>query len=144
MWKDKKFYIVIGVVILAIVVGGVLGGIALTRTNDDGKHSIKTEVLEKVTDNFKANTGTDINPQDLKDAFKQAGLYVLSNALTNHLENLVKDSKITQEQADQFKAWLDARPDIPAIFGLSGNESTRFFGMMRNGNPGFDFRFRGH
>jgi hypothetical protein len=33
-------------------------------------------------------------------------------ALDRYLQNLVAQGRITQEQADQYKAWLQARPDM--------------------------------
>jgi polyhydroxyalkanoate synthesis regulator phasin len=68
-----------------------------------------------------------IDQQKLTDAFKQAG----GELRDERLAQLVKDGKLTQEQADQlkaweaarpadpkanpdaFKAWMDSRPDVP-------------------------------
>jgi hypothetical protein len=33
-------------------------------------------------------------------------------ALDNYLKNLVSQGKITQAQADEYKAWVNSRPDM--------------------------------
>jgi hypothetical protein len=131
MWKDKKFYIIIGVIVLAIAVGGVLGGLAITRNNDDGRHNINIVVPANIADNFKLGSN-------------QPGQGNLNNVVDNILDNLVKAGRITQEQANQFKDWWEAKPDIPGLSASSGNESATFFGMMHKEYPNFEFRFRGH
>jgi hypothetical protein len=130
MWKDKKFYIIIGVVVFAIIVGGVLGGLAIYRNNDDGRRSINITMPENMANNL----------QNAANRFKSTDL---NTVFDNYLDKLVKDGKITQEQADQFKDWWQERPDIPGIFAASSN-STFSFGAMRNGNPDFNFGFRGY
>lgn len=51
-----------------------------------------------------------IDQTKLEDAFTQAQKEMRDEALTNYLDQLVKDGKITQEQADQYKSWLDQKP----------------------------------
>ena len=51
-------------------------------------------------------------------------------AMANRLEELVEEGVMTQEEADQYKEWCDARPDVPL---------QNKFGSMR-----FQSGFRGH
>jgi uncharacterized protein YggL (DUF469 family) len=55
----------------------------------------------------------NIDLQKLKDAFKQALTELHTEKQNTDLQNLVNSGKLTQDQADQLKAWLDSRPDIP-------------------------------
>jgi hypothetical protein len=50
-------------------------------------------------------------------------------ALDNYLNNLVKKGKITQDQANKFKEWLNSRPSIPNLSIPKGC----FHGMGRSG-----------
>ena len=53
-----------------------------------------------------------IEQQKVEDAFAQAQSEMQDEALDNHLKNLVDQGKITQEQADQYKAWVKSKPDM--------------------------------
>ncbi|MHB8104765.1 MAG: DUF2680 domain-containing protein [Dehalococcoidales bacterium] len=141
MWQDKKFIIIVALLIVAIAVGGTLGGIALTRSNNnnaDRAQSI-TEMIDKAANLFQANSNTANIMQGLEKDFGQAGQALKSDAVDSYLKKLVEDGKITQEQADQFKAWLDARPDMPAMNGQTEQPGMRFFGMMHGGRGSFGF-----
>jgi uncharacterized protein YggL (DUF469 family) len=57
----------------------------------------------------------NIDVQKLKDAFQQALGEMRTERQNTGLQNLVDSGKLTQEQADQLKAWLDSRPDVPRV-----------------------------
>jgi hypothetical protein len=57
----------------------------------------------------------NIDVQKLTDAFKQAVTEMRSERQNTGLQNLVTSGKLTQDQADQLKAWLDSRPDVPRV-----------------------------
>ncbi|MCJ7515344.1 MAG: hypothetical protein MUO89_05190 [Dehalococcoidia bacterium] len=57
--------------------------------------------------------GIDI--EDLENAFKQAQSELRENALETRLQDLVKQGAWTQQQADAYKAWIKARPDVPPL-----------------------------
>jgi hypothetical protein len=54
--------------------------------------------------------------QQVADAFKQARQEMQDEALQNWLQKLVDEGKITQEEADQYLEWWQARPNT--TFGL--------------------------
>ena len=54
--------------------------------------------------------------EQVADAFKQACQEMQDKALQNWLQKLVDEGKITQEEADQYLEWWQARPNI--TFGL--------------------------
>jgi competence protein ComGC len=56
-----------------------------------------------------------IDKQDLENAFKQAQRELRENAIDARLQELVKQGTWTQQQADAYKAWIKARPDVPPL-----------------------------
>jgi ABC-type dipeptide/oligopeptide/nickel transport system ATPase subunit len=119
MWKDKKFIVIAGLLVVLIAVAGTLGGLALTRQNNAAQvQAVRTEMLQRVG-NILQDIKSAVNPQETLD---------------NYLQKLVEDGKITQQEADQFKAWWDSRPDIPGLFSHLQQDSTNFFNMMHMGD----------
>lgn len=57
----------------------------------------------------------NINAEDLENAFKQAQSELREQSLDTRLQELVSRGAWTQQQADQYKAWIKARPDVPRI-----------------------------
>jgi DNA-binding HxlR family transcriptional regulator len=56
-----------------------------------------------------------ISKADLENAFKQAQSGFREQALDTRLQELVNQGAWTQQQADAFKAWIEARPDVPPL-----------------------------
>jgi hypothetical protein len=133
MWKNKKF-ILIGLLTL-IVLGGTLGGIAVAQANDQGINQTDnatrmSTLLDKVAGIYQQNTGVAINAEELTKAFTQAQKEMCDTAMDNYLDKLVENGKITQDEANQYKTWLDAKPDIKIGPGVNGG----FRGMGRMGS----------
>jgi len=126
----KKKILIIGV-LCVVVLAGVLGGFAIASADDS--NSNRTTLMDKVAEIYQKNTGTAIDAQELQKAFTEAGSSLRQEMRDQMLQKLVDDGKITQEQADawkawldarpdkaltdEYQAWLDARPDIPGLFG---------------------------
>ncbi len=53
-----------------------------------------------------------VSQEDLTNAFKQAQQEMREEALDSYLQKLVSEGKITEEEAVQYKAWWQARPDM--------------------------------
>ena len=62
-----------------------------------------------------------IDEGNLKNAFEQAQRELRENALDARLQELVKQGTWTQQQADAYKAWIKARPDVPPLRPLHQN-----------------------
>ncbi len=159
MWRSKKLIfieVLIGVALLATV-----GMAAVAHANDENTaQNSTTNLMEKVAEIYQANTGAVIDPQELEKAFRQALQEMRTMALDEFLQKLVEEGKITQEQADEFKAWLQAKPDIfteelkewlesrPDIPGLFGQNGGGFmpFGGVHHGRTGIGegFGLRSH
>jgi hypothetical protein len=140
MWLKKKFVLI--ALLTLVVLGGTLGGIAIAQANDQGTSqtdntSPLTTLLDKVATIYQQNTGVAINAQELAKALTQAQTEMRATALDKYLNNLVAQGKITQDQANQFKTWLNSKPDVPIGPGLKG-----FHGMGRMGGM-FGGRFGG-
>jgi ABC-type glycerol-3-phosphate transport system substrate-binding protein len=144
--KRIKKLVIIGVIAI-VVLGGILGGVAIASADEPTTTTTEATAIadintlaEKVAAAYEANTGVAIDAQELVKAFEQVRQDVRSEALDNYLDKLVQDGKITAEQAQQFKDWIDARPDVPIGPGANGGCSGRFGGgfrgMMRGGFGG--------
>ncbi len=131
MRKNKKLIII--AVVVGIVLVGSLAGAAFAQTASTDGNSGKT-LLARVA----AILG--IEQQKVEDAFTQAQKEMQNEALDSYLKKLVESGKLTQEQADQYKTWMQSRPDVP--LGPGFKMHGRFPGMggfsgFRWG-PGFD------
>jgi hypothetical protein len=127
MWRSKKFIIVM--VLAAVVAAGSIGGIALAQEDEEESPTTKLgEFMERVCAIYEDNTGVAIDQEALREAIAQARREVRDEALNNYLQNLVDQGKITQEQADEYLEWWQARPDVPIAAGLGGRGMLRGFG----------------
>ena len=112
MWRSKKF-IVIAVLVVVMLVGGIGRTVLAADDGDDSQPEARCGALwDKVSEIYEQNTGVALDQEALEDAFVQAQSEMRDEALDSYLQNLVDQGKITQEQADQFKAWLQAKPDM--------------------------------
>lgn len=104
MWRRKK--IVIVALLAAVVLLGSIGGMVFAQTgSSDNTTSGKTLVA-------RVAVILGIDQQKLQDAVTQARTEMRDEALDNYLKNLVDQGKITQQQADQYKAWVKSKPDM--------------------------------
>jgi hypothetical protein len=136
MWQDKKFIIIASLLVVLIAAVGTLGGLALSRQNDnrpDQLQAARMQLLEKAANILQNNNNLTPEQREQK----------VDNVLDNYLQKLVEEGKITQEEADQFKAWWDSRPNIPGIFKQLEQSGTNFLGMMPMGQGGATFGFGG-
>jgi hypothetical protein len=113
LWLRKKVILI--PLVVALVVVGSITGIALAQSGSD---SSENTLLARVA------TILGIDQTKVEDAFAQAQKEMRDEALDSYLKDMVDQSKITQEQADQYKTWWDARPDaldkIEPRFGFGG------------------------
>ena len=65
----------------------------------------------------------DVDQQELEAAFKQAQREMRGDALDTRLQELIADGTLTQQQANELEAWLEARPDVPVIAPRQLNEA---------------------
>ncbi len=161
MKLSKKFFL-IGT-LCVVLVAATLGGFAIASADDEDAappRITQTNIMEKVAEIYEQNTGTAIDPDELQKAFDEARDATMTETRDDFLQRLVDDGKITQEQADawkawmdarpdpfsdDFKAWLESRPDIPELFGPRDSGMMPFGGEHRGfsdegGIKKFEFR----
>ena len=123
MWRSKKF--IITVTVAAVLVGSLVGVVFANPENGDASQPEARcgALLDRVCEIYEENTGVTIDAQQLKDAFAQAQSEMRDEALGRHLQKLVNDGKITQEEANQYLEWWESKPDVPFNFGFRGFRS---------------------
>jgi hypothetical protein len=104
MRTTKKFIFVAALVVLVLL--GSLAGVAFAKSGSTDKAASGNPLLARVA----AILGID--QQEVEDAFAQAQRELQDEVLDNQLKSLIEQGKITQDQADQYKAWLEAKPDM--------------------------------
>ena len=129
MWRRKR--LVVGALLAAVVLAGSIGGVALAQTEEGDDNQPQT-ILERVTD-ILVGEGVSITSEQLKDAFIQAQSDRRIEVLTDRLQALVSEGKITQSEADEYLEWWQAKPDVPAGFDFKRRGGFR--GM--HGVPGW-------
>jgi hypothetical protein len=121
MWRSKKFIII--AVLAAVLLAGSIGGVALAVGNgDDSQPKAPGEdLLARVCTIYQQKTSVAIDQAALKDAFTQARSEMQKEWEQARLQDLVKQGKITQNQADKYLNWWQSKPDVPFGFGFRGH-----------------------
>jgi cell shape-determining protein MreC len=123
--RQKRKWIVISVLVAVIVLTvGVFGVVSYAETPTTPTPTTTSPVkglMERVANIL------GVDKAKLENAFQQAQKEMREEAQNTRLQEMVKQGKLTQEQADKYQAWLKSRPDVPAGMGAP---------MMRGG-PGF-------
>ena len=134
MWRKKRLVLVS--MLAVVVLLGTLGGVILAQDDNGNETQVEDRcgvLLDRVTTIYQENTGVAIDQEQLKEAFAQACNDMLAEAMQTRLQNLVDNGVITQEQADQYLEWWQARPNVqlggPGLRGFGGG----FPGAMRGG-----------
>ena len=124
-----------------LILGGIFGATAVFADNPPSSDSTPAaDLLQKIADNYAAITGQTLDTDALQQAFTQSQAQIKAEQEKAFLDKLVADGVITQDQADQYQAWLDARPDVPQLNGPARGFG-RFFGPRGMGRffGGFPF-----
>ena len=125
---SKKKKIILSALLTTAAIVGITAGVTFAQSEeeDDAQPGARHEaLLEQVCDIYEENWGVTIDPQQLQDAFTEAQGEMMAEAMESRLDKLVEEGVITQEEADQFKEWWEARPDTqlpgrPAFGGRFG------------------------
>ena len=88
------------------------------QTQADARHQA---LLDGAIAIYQENTGVAIDSEQFKDALAQAQSELKEEALETHVQNLVDEGQITQQEADQYLEWWQSRPEIgQGLPGLAG------------------------
>ncbi len=128
MWRSRK--LVMAAILAVVVLVGSIGGVVLAA---DGDEDIQPEaqfgaILERISAIYQEKTGTALDTEALKDALEQVQSEMRTAAMQEWLQSMVDAGKITQEQADEYLEWQQAKPDVPFGFGQRG--PGKFRGRM--------------
>jgi len=135
MWQGKKVMVIALAAIL--LVGSSVGVVAAQNGDDSQPNAANQTLLDRVCEIYEENTGTTVDQQALQDAFAQARSEIQAEAMQNRLANLVEQGRITQDEADQYLEWWQARPDVAVGFGFRGHGGfCRMGGPLGWGGPG--------
>lgn len=136
--RKRKWFIPI-VVVSVLLIGGIVGGVMVAA--DDSASNIENQnqatdrnqaLLDRACAIYQEETGVTIDPEQLKDALKQARSEMQNEALESRLQNLVDEGMITQEEADNYLEWWQSRPDVGLPLPGLGRPGPGC-GMMRGG-----------
>ncbi len=124
----KRLIIISSIVSAVIVLMGLVGGtvLAATPTPTPGTTTNPQSVFAAKVAGI---LGQGITQAQVEAAFTQAQKEMKADAQAKMLAKLVTDGKMTQAQADQYKTWLDSKPNVPGIAGPQGGRG----GMMGRG-----------
>ncbi|MBN1190620.1 MAG: hypothetical protein JXA46_12775 [Dehalococcoidales bacterium] len=129
MFKSRKIIIITVLAAVVVLSMGIIGGSVYASSNTSADDAAKPQntLMERVA----SKLGIDIST--LEDAFKEAQEEVKAEALDNRLQKLVEDGNITEEQAAEYKEWLESKPDIDVSGLADGKRPAGQGGMMRHG-----------
>jgi hypothetical protein len=134
----KKKPLVIALIATVASVG-ITAGVVFAQDNENAAtpEVQQAALMDRACQIYEDNTGVAIDSAALGDAFNQAQEDMQAEAMDNQLQSLVEQGKITQEQADQYKEWWEARPDTLLSGGsLFGGGSGGQFGPGPGGPGG--------
>ncbi len=140
----KRKWLIPVVVVTALLVGGITTGLALAADDSSSGSGNQVQLsdrcqqlLDRVCAIYEERTGVALDPQELRGALQQAREEMQEEALEEWLQRLVEAGKITQEEADQYLEWWQARPDIGvALPGLGGPRGGMLWGRCFGGFGG--------
>ena len=122
MRRSRKLILI--ALLAVVVLAGSIGGAALAQAEDEDSSQPET-LLTRVAEIL------GIDQQELENAFAQAR----SETKDEHLQYMIDQGIITQEQADEHKTWMESRPDTTFGLGGHGHGGHRGFGMHGGGFP---------
>ncbi len=132
----RRTKIILIALLATVVVVGSIGGVALAADGGDEGNNLpgaqRGALLDRACEIYQEKTGVAIDQEALKEAFAQAQGEGREAALESRLQHMVEEGKITQDEADQYREWLEAKPEVPVKFGFGGRGghfAPRFGGM---------------
>ena len=120
----KKRYWLTGTIVAAVMVLGIMGGVAMAQETDDEDGDTKQSFAARVAEILGLDETT------VQDAMDEAREEMRDEALQAKLDWLVENGHMTQDQADEYKTWIESKPEglSPKMFGGFGKRHHRFGG----------------
>jgi hypothetical protein len=134
--KLKKKRLVIALIAIAAAVG-ITTGVVFAQDEPDEDVTEPETLLERACEIYEDNTGVAVDPEAFKDALIEANQDMMAEAMESRLDKLVEEGLITQEEADQFKEWWEAKPDMSLPAGGGPMSRGGLGGRFGSGPGGF-------
>lgn len=109
MLKNKRTAAIISI-LAAVILMGISAGVVFAQDENDAKIKDCNPIFTRVAEIM------GVDEQELENAFKQAMKEQKEQMLNERMQKLVEDGKLTSEEANKYKEWLEARPDIQLPF----------------------------
>lgn len=129
----RKRWLIIPVVVLALAIA-IAGGVVMARGASDGTADNDDSGVSSGSDKgFAARVAEilDLEEDTVSDAIKQAMQEMHDERVQAWLDRMVESGRITQDQADEYKTWLDSKPE--GIQGMRGKGFGRHHGFRGKG-----------
>ena len=127
----KRRWIVASIAVAVLALGVFTAGIVFAQTTDDEDTSTVSKLASKVASILGLDEDT------VEDAIAQARQELMDEAIQAKLDAMVEAGYLTRQQADEYKAWLDSRPEGIERFG-KGWFGGRRHHRGHHGLRGFD------
>lgn len=105
MFKSKELTIVT-VVIAVVVIIAATAGIAFAADQPDSEKG-SNKLIARVAEIL------GISQDKLENAIKQASEELREQKRDSYFQKLIDEGRLTQGQVEEYKQWLEDRPDIP-------------------------------
>ena len=130
MWRSKK--VIVSAVLAAVLVFGIIGGVALADNGDGGLKAKCGDFITSVCDIYDENVEPDIDREVLKAAIDEVRTQIAQDRAEMRAEAMENRLVLTDEQKEALQEWLDDMPeDLPFGPGLRGCGGFRGMGGMR-------------
>ena len=112
--------------VAALAVGllalALIGGAVLAQTSDEDDDKAGKSFAARVAEIL------DLEEADVEAAMEQARADMLDEQLDAHIDRLVERGVLTEEQAEEYRTWLDDRPDdLPQLGGRGWGKGRHGF-----------------
>lgn len=118
---NRKRWIIASVLTGVLAVGVFTAGLVAAQVADDSKGNRFTARVAQIL---------DLDEDTVSDAMAQASRELREESAQEKLDELVAAGEITQEEADEYMAWIQSAPE--GIYGMKG----RGFGRGHHGKRG--------
>ena len=120
----KKWRWLIGGVAAAVVMLGVVGGAIMAQESED-KESRFSSFAARVASIL------GLEADDVEDAMEQAKQELADEALDDKLATMVESGVLTQQQADEYNAWIEAKPEgVGLPYFVPGKDGEHVAAML--------------
>ena len=116
----KKRWLFLTATVAMLALGTLMAGAAFAQEADTDAQSGVGKLASRVAQIL------GLGEDEVSDAIRQARTELRIEAAQNKLDRMVEAGTLTQEQGDEYIAWLEAQPADSPGFGHNGFGGKRF------------------